>query len=380
MPAAEELLKGRATPEGTRRYAERFAALPDHFRCPDKLWLSSIGLGTRSGEAGGGDDLAYRSAIGRALEVGVNVYDTALSYRMQHSERNVGAALRRAFREGAAARDEIVVISKAGYLTVEAHQVRTRSDVQRYLYDTYVATKLVDIDGLVNGQHSLDAAFLRDQIGRSRRNLGLATIDLYCIQDPELHLLAKGPDEFRRLLREAIATLESCVAGGEIAAYGFSTWSGLFTPYTDKGHLSIVELFEAVLEVGGPDHHMRGIQFPYSLGMGEALGLPSQFGSGARPAGVLDTLEGTGTAVFTCVPLLRGQVMRGLPAFLREELPGITSHPQVALQFARSTPGVTTALVGMRDSRHVDHNLELARQPPAPREAISRIFERALQP
>jgi aryl-alcohol dehydrogenase-like predicted oxidoreductase len=375
MPAAP-LREGRATPEGTRRYAERFPRLPDHFRCPDRLWLSSIGLGTRGGDPGGADDLAYRSAVARALELGVNVYDTALSYRMQTSERSLGTALARAFREGSAARDEVFVISKGGYLTVDAERVRTRADIQHYLHQTYVASKLVDLDGVVNGQHCMDAAFLRDQIERSRRNLGLATIDLYCIQDPELHLLAKGPDEFRRLLREAIAVLEEAVARGAIGAYGFSTWSGFFVPYTEKGHLSLLELFDAVLEVGGPDHHMRGLQFPYSVGMGEALGLPSQFGSGARPSGVLETLAETGTAVFTCLPLLRGQVLRRLPSFLGQEL-DLKSDAQIGLQFARSTCGVTTALVGMRDPRHVDHNLALARRPPAPAQVIERLFERA---
>jgi len=369
-----ELLPGRATAAGSAHFAQRFPHLPSHFRRPDHLWMSSLGMGTRSGEPGGVDDLAYRSAVPRALELGVNVFDTALSYRMQHSERSLRAALRRGIREGVATRDELVVITKGGYLTVDTDLVRTRRDAERYLVRTYVDSGLVDVDGLVNGSHSLDPPFLRDQIERSRRNLGLATIDVYCLEDPELHLLAKGPTVFRRLLRSAIETLESAVADGAIASYGFATWSGLFVPYTEKGHLSVAELFESVLDVGGADNHFRALTFPFSVAMGEAMGLPSQFGSGSKPAGVLETLEGTGIAVLTSTPLVRGRAARNLPDALCAALAPARGSAQAALQFARSTPGVTTTLVGMRSPDHVDHNLALARHPPAAAETINELF------
>ena len=85
--AGSERIAGRATAEGTKRFAERFAALPGHFRRPDRLWLSSLGLGTKPGAPGGVDDLCYRSAVPRALELGANVFDTSISYRQQTSER-----------------------------------------------------------------------------------------------------------------------------------------------------------------------------------------------------------------------------------------------------------------------------------------------------
>jgi len=372
-----ELLPGRATPEGTRRFAARFAGLPDHFRCPDRLTLGSLGMGMRLGEPGGADDLLYRTAAARSLEGGVNVFDTALAYRMQKSERNLGAALRRAFASGSAARDEVVVVTKGGYFALDCDAVESEVQAGVYLYDTYVRTGLVDPAQTVRGCHSLEPAFIRDQIQRSRRNLGLATLDVYCIQNPELHLLDKGPEAFRVLLRELVGVLEQAVADGWLASWGVSTWSGFFTPYTDMGHLSLAELFDVALEVGGPDHHLRAIQFPYSVAMGEAAGLPSQFGGGARPTGVLETLRDTGTAVFTTLPLVQGRAARGLPGFLRDAFPELATDAQVALQFARSTPGVTTTLVGMRSPRHVEENLDLLRYTPARPEVIERLFEHA---
>jgi hypothetical protein len=88
------LLPGRATAEGTRRFASRFPGLPGNFRKPDRLTLSSLGLGTKPGSPGGVDDLLYRSAVPRLLEGGVNVFDTSISYRQMTSERALGRALR----------------------------------------------------------------------------------------------------------------------------------------------------------------------------------------------------------------------------------------------------------------------------------------------
>ena len=46
-----------------------------------------------------------------------------------------------------------------------------------------------------------------------------------------------------------------------------------------------------------------------------------------------------------------------------------------AVQFARSAPGITTALIGMSRLEHVRANLPLAAIPPANREQILRIFQ-----
>lgn len=376
---AGSLVAGRATPEGTHRYAERFAHLPSHFRCPDRLNLSSLGMGTKLGGPAGADDLLYRTAIPHALARGVNVFDTALSYRMMESERTLGAALRRAFAERVIQRDEVYVITKGGYLTVDPRSPLVGRDGRRYLVETYLDSGLVQPDGIVNGVHALDPAFVTDQIERSRANLRLATLDLYCLQEPELQLLARGPDGFRELLVEVFAALEEAVARGAIAAYGLSTWSGLLVSHLERGHMSIAELFELALDVGGPDNHLRAVQLPYSLAMGEAQVLESQFGPEGT-TGVFRSLLDTGTTVFTTVPLVQGRAVRGLPEFVREAFPGLRTDAQRCLQFARSTPGVTTALVGMRQTEHVDENLAVAAVDPAPAHVIEELFARARRP
>jgi aryl-alcohol dehydrogenase-like predicted oxidoreductase len=374
-----ELTAGRATTGGTQRFAARFPAQDAHFRRPDALWLSSIALGMRGGEVGGVDDVLYRSAVGELLQGGVNVFVTALSDRMQTSERCLGAALQRAFREGVARRDEVVVVSRGGYLCVDPELVSRGGAARQYLTRTYVDTGLVDPEQTANGVHCLGGAFLRDQIERSRRNLGLATLDLFLIEEPELHLGDCGAEEFRRRLCGAFEALERAVADGAIGAYGLCTWDGFLRPHTDRGHLALLDVFDWALDVGGADHHLRAVQLPYSLAVAEALRLDSQIGPMGRTQAVLATLRGTGTAVLASAPLARGRAIGRLPAFVAESFPGCRSDAQRCLQFVRSTPEVACAVVGMRDPRHVEENLAVAEIPPVAPEQIERLFKRAAE-
>src|SRR5687767_2101670 len=100
-----------ATPEGTMRYAERMGAVTaqGHFRKQQQLCMSTIGLGTYLGHWDERTDRMYQEAVKRAIELGSNVFDSAINYRFQRSERAIGAALKQVFDAGKASRDEIIV-------------------------------------------------------------------------------------------------------------------------------------------------------------------------------------------------------------------------------------------------------------------------------
>jgi aryl-alcohol dehydrogenase-like predicted oxidoreductase len=376
MPDSE-WTPGRATADGTRRYAERFADRPGHFRRPDQLTLSSLALGMRNGEVGGLDDMLYRSAVDELLRGGVNVFVSGLSDRMQTSERCLGASLARAFREGVVERDEVVVCTRGGYLAVVPELASSGASARRYLLSTYVDTGLVDPDELAQGVHCMGPRFLRDQIERSRRNLRLETLDYWLLEEPELHLAECSAEEFKRRLCAAFEALERAVQDGHIGAYGLCTWDGLLRPHTDRGHLALLDLFAWALDVGGPDHHLRVLQLPYSLAMAEALRLDSQIGPMGHTQAVLGALRGTGTAVLASAPLARGRALGRLPAFVAESFPGCRSDASRCLNFVRSTPEIAAAVVGMRDPAHVEQNLALSRIPPVAPEELERLFKRA---
>src|SRR4029077_5229830 len=118
---------GHASPSGTARFRSRFPAFTKagHFRrCEcgkplSELWLSSIGIGTYLGEPDAVTDQRYTDAVDAAIDRGVNVLDSAINYRLQRSERNIGAALKQAFESGKTQRDELLICTKAGFLTYD---------------------------------------------------------------------------------------------------------------------------------------------------------------------------------------------------------------------------------------------------------------------
>lgn len=371
-----DLLPGRATPTGTRAFADRSAAASDHFSRPDALWLASIGLGTLRGEPGGVDDLLYRSALADYLERAGNVVDTALSDRLQTSERAIGRALARAIREGRIAREEVVVVTKGGALTPDGDRVRDHAEAQRELHATYIQSGLLAWDEIHRG-FAMTPRFLLDQIARSRRNLGLATLDYYLIQEPEIQLRALGVDGFRVALAAVFEALEQAVARGWIGAYGIASWDGFLLPDSDRGHLSLVELFEIALDVGSAEHHFRAVQLPYGLAMGEGAVARNQLGPDGNSRALLESLRDTGTAVFASAPLYGGRLLGRIPPFVRRAFPEAKSDAAAALQFTRSTPQVSCAVVGMREADHVAENMALARVPRARPEIPLGLFASA---
>ena len=79
-------------------------------------------------------------------------------------------------------------------------------------------------------------------------------------------------------------------------------------------------------------------------------------------------------AVMASASILQGRLTRGLPEPLRAAFPGLASDALRAIQFARSLPGVTTALVGMSRVGHVRENLGILGVPPLSPESVDAIF------
>ncbi|MBV9086671.1 MAG: aldo/keto reductase, partial [Acidobacteriaceae bacterium] len=202
------MLPGFATPEGTSRYCSRFEPLRQagHFRRHSnvpgagELWLSSIGLGTYLGEPDEATDARYTEAVLEALRSGINVLDTAINYRHQRSERNIGQAIRQAVDSGTAQRDEILVCTKAGYLSFDGE---VPSEPRAYFTREYIEKGVLDPAEVAGGMHCMAARYLEDQIERSRRNLGLETIDVFYLHNPETQLSAVDRPTFRKRLQAA---------------------------------------------------------------------------------------------------------------------------------------------------------------------------------
>jgi aryl-alcohol dehydrogenase-like predicted oxidoreductase len=132
------------------------------------------------------DDETIR-AIHRALDLGVNFFDTAANYGAGRSERILGRAI-------ADRRDKIVLTTKFGYLVDEEHNVT----------DFYGGDE--NSDEVPRNVHKDCEASLR--------RLGTDYIDLYLF-----HVGGYSPSKAAKV-RD---TLEELVAEGKIRVYGWST-------------------------------------------------------------------------------------------------------------------------------------------------------------
>ncbi|PYY04223.1 MAG: aldo/keto reductase [Acidobacteria bacterium] len=333
------MVPGHASHSGTARLCARFPkfSAAGHFRQPEHvphlshLWLSSVGIGTYLGEPDTATDQRYTDAALDAIAGGINVLDSAINYRFQRSERSIGAVI----KQLPGRREELLICSKAGYLTYDG---TVPSDPRRYFIEQYIEPGIVPREELVGGIHCMAPSYLKNQLERSRHNLQVETIDVFYIHNPEQQSGEVSRDIFHDRLRRAFAALEQAVAGNKIRVYGTATWSG------------------------------------FRQDRGAAFAKENQK-IGAKQVSLLTAARELGIAVIASASLLQGKLAGRLPEFVRERM-NFETDAAAAIQFARSAPGVTTALVGMSRREHVEANLKVAAKPIAKTEDWESLFQK----
>jgi aryl-alcohol dehydrogenase-like predicted oxidoreductase len=364
-------LTGYAATGSTENYKTRFAgrAAEGHFRQQQGLWLSSIGLGTYLGRWDAATDESYAQAIARAVELGCNVLDTAANYRFQRSERSLGEALKRLQAAGYG-RGEVVVCTKGGYLPFDGEPP---ADARRYVEETFVRPGIAGFADFADGSHCMTPAYLSHQLGQSLQNMGLECVDVYYLHNPEAQLGAVSREEFDQRLRAAFLKLEECRAAGKLRFYGAATWNGFRAAPNAREYLSLARMRELAQEAGGENHGFRFAQLPFNFAMPEALLSNNQKLNGASGS-LLEVAAELGVTVVASASLLQGRVAQNLSEDVRAPLGNLPTDAQTALQFARSTPGLTTALAGMSRVAHVEENLHLVGVAPAASEQYGQLF------
>ncbi|MBI1751112.1 MAG: aldo/keto reductase [Acidobacteria bacterium] len=326
--------------------------------------LSSLGLGTYLGAASEAIDAAYVEAALAFAAAGGNVFDTAANYRGGRSERALGSAFK------ALPRDSFFVSTKAGYLPVpEADSGESpRAWFQRVLE----GPGILSAEDVVDGCHAMTPRYLAHQLDISRRALGIQTLDLFHLHNPEHQLPHLGADAFYATIARAFEACEGFVAEGKIRAYGVATWNGFRLPPGQEGHLSLARLLEAAVSAGGGKHHFRWIQLPLNLAMPEAFLAPTQPMGGAAMT-ALGAARTSGLSVQTSASIMQARILRQLPGGFAEAM-GLQTPAQAALQFTRSCPGVATALCGMGRAAHVAENTAVMGLPKLEPAALEALF------
>lgn len=207
----------------------------------------------------------HAQSLRMALLSGINVIDTSTNYGDGGSETLVGRVLDELIQEGGVARDEVVVISKVGYLQGRNYAASSERRAAGRPFPELVTLS----EGL---EHCIHPEFIEWQLSESLNRLGLETLDGYLLHNPEYFLewahqngmepeAARG--EYLRRIAQGFAHLESEVARGRIRWYGIS--SNTFpSGREDTDFTDLSAIWEAAQKIAA-DHHFRIIQFPMNL-------------------------------------------------------------------------------------------------------------------
>lgn len=335
------MLHGFATPEGTSQFTDRFPAQEacGFYPFVRDIRVSALGMGTYLGDSNDITDRGYERTALAALRQGINFFDTAINYRAQRSEHALGNAFRLVLNSNEIQREEFVICTKAGFLTPGA------------------IPESLQEEGVAGAMHSMHPDFLEDQLNRSRANLGLDTIDVFYLHNPETQLSFVPRDEVERRLQLAFERLERLASHHVIRWYGVATWNG----FRDPAQLDLQRIIDLARYVGGEDHRFRFVQLPFNFGMVDAYSQRNQEG-----ISTLKIAARAGVTTVASATLAQSQFANDntLPDVIKHRMPGIQSSAARAIQFTRSTPGISVALVGMSSVDHLRENLEVAGMPP----------------
>lgn len=287
----------------------------DFHRLAQGLRLSSVGIGTYLGPADDATDAGYEASIRAAVAAGVNVIDTSRNYRGERSERAVGRAI------AGLNRDELVLCTKAGY------------EIGR-------------------PGHSLAPDFLEENLAASLANLNVEAVDVFYLHNPETQTA-----DFYAQVRAAFERCEALAARGWLRFYGVATWDAF---RREQDPVSLPRLAEIAREIAGARHRFRFVQLPFNLAMLEAFTRRTQPG-GVSP---LRAAADCGLTVVGSATVYQGRLTRNLPETLAAKFAPLATDAQRAIQFSRSTPGLTVSLVGMANPAHVEENLAVRDVPP----------------
>ena len=256
-------LAGSASSEGTSRYAEAHPLGPAAFAELGALRVAAIGFG---GYRVDDETPLHAQALERALRGGCNLIDTSTHYGDGGSERMIGQTLKRLVEAEDLRRDEVVVVTKAGYV-----QGRNLELAQRREKEGRPFREMVKYQSAC--WHCIHPDFLADQLERSLERLGIDTVDVLLLHNPEYYFSdakTRGEvtdevrDTFYERVARAFAFCEAMVAEGKLRAYGVSS-NTLPQPPSEPEATNLERFWEAALEAGGADHHFRVVQLPLNL-------------------------------------------------------------------------------------------------------------------
>ncbi len=290
--------------------------------------VSEVGYGMW-GMAGwtGSDDDESHASLDRAIELGCSFFDTAWAYGEGHSERLLGAALRRH-------RD------KRLYLATKIPPKNGK----------WPARSAYDLDDVFPADH------IREYTEKSLTNIGVSTLDLQ-----QFHVWTDGWASDRRWQRAVSALKEE----GLVRAFGISVnrWQPENVLLAlDTGLIDAVQVVHNVLDQSAED-----VLFPACQARNIAVIARVPFDEGSL-TGTLTAESTWPEGDFRNIYFNPENLQATLPRIerLRSVLPPGMTMPELALRHILRHPAVSTVIPGMRKLAHVEANLAVSDGRPLP--------------
>ncbi len=320
--------------------------------------VSNIGIGTYKPEAYREENytFSYRDAIKKAVLMGCNHIDTAANYRYTKSEQEIGEALGELF-EGGIRREELVIATKGGFLPLS---YPFPENPYHWINDNIIKSGLAKENDVVIDEHCMTAEFVEWSFEESLKRLGVGGIDIFYVHNPEFELGIITYENLIEKFGKIAKMLEAKRKDGKLGRYGVASWNGFLNDPSNMEYLSLQD-FVAASRVHGDGFGF--VQVPYNPAKPHGYIFANQKVDGEFMP-TFYAAKKLGLNVITSSSLLQMNIFKKAfsPQFRDICELTLASDLQRALQFARSNPLVSCALVGASSEEHVEHDLAVLKE------------------
>lgn len=255
-------ISGFAEAEATKNFLAKHKITEKSELGNTELAVSEVGFGCYRI----GFDQNHSSALEFSLKSGMNLIDTSSTYTDGNSETVVGAILEKLISQGSLERNEVVVVTKAGYAQGKNYEICKKREELGNPFPEVVEVS----EGL---WHCIHPDFLEDQLTRSLERLGLETVDVYLLHNPEYYLenavkkegisKEEAQEIYLNRIEKAFVFLEEKVNEGKIKTYGIS--SNTFPSDVNSHKFSPLDKIYKIAERISTNHNFKIIQLPANL-------------------------------------------------------------------------------------------------------------------
>ncbi|MEB8485526.1 aldo/keto reductase, partial [Acidithiobacillus ferriphilus] len=286
----------------------------------------------------------------------------------------VGVGIAKAMAAGIQ-REEFFVVGKGGFLTFADGRPE---DPLTFFREKVVVKGLGKEADLAQGVHCLSPEYIAWQLDTLRTQMGLETLDVYLIDQPEVHIPVIGKGPMYDKLIDVFTMLEAAVQANKIRYYGISTFNACRVATDDTLFQSLTSLIGLAEKAAGQGnrHHLRVVQLPFNALMPEAYTRFSQVTGQGNIGSTIQAAFQLKLTIMASHPLGKGLLAREEVPSLLEAMPELADAAQRAIQFVRSTPGIGVTLVGLSMPRHLADLLAVASQLPLPKGRYLAMFEK----